>query len=145
MKTGKYGRLPPKQVREEQWDKTQAAIASHDRRENYYGLMMPGREYLLRMDRNATRFIIVSKKAGLCERRLTGSASALKLPHESGALYNMLSHIIYNGLNMTEDRMLRPIAGQVPGSTGSSWISTATLQDSAVKNALMGNRGRKRT
>ena len=34
-----------------------------------------------------------------------------ELPHESGTLYNMLSHIIYNGLNMTKIES-RPVEGR---------------------------------
>ena len=58
--------------------------------------------------------------------------------HESGALYNMLSHIIYNGLNMTKIES-RPIPDK-------NWQYRffvdfdGNLQDSAVKNALMGIR-----
>ena len=56
--------------------------------------------------------------------------------HESGTLYNMLSHIIYNGLNMTKIES-RPI-------TGKNWQYRffvdfeGNLKDSAVKNALRG-------
>ena len=59
-----------------------------------------------------------------------------ELPHESGTLYNMLSHIIYNGLNMTKIES-RPI-------TGRNWEYRffvdfeGNLEQSAVKNALRG-------
>ena len=33
---------------------------------------------------------------------LIKSVSDYELPHESGSLYNSLSHFIYNGLNMTK-------------------------------------------
>lgn len=59
-----------------------------------------------------------------------------ELYHESGTLYHMLSHIIYNGLNMTKIES-RPIPGK-------NWQYRffvdfeGNLQDSAVKNALRG-------
>ena len=58
-----------------------------------------------------------------------------ELPHESGTLYNMLSHIIYNGLNMTkiESRDHRQeLAVQILVDF------EGNLKDSAVKNALRG-------
>ena len=62
----------------------------------------------------------------------------LKLIHESGALYHALSHLIYNGLNMTKIES-RPL-------TGRNWEYRffldfeGNMQDSAVKNALRGLR-----
>ena len=59
-----------------------------------------------------------------------------ELPHASGTLYNMLSHIIYNGLNMTKIES-RPI----PGKTWEYRFFVdfeGNLRDSAVKNALHG-------
>ena len=59
-----------------------------------------------------------------------------ELPHESGSLYNSLSHFIYNGLNMTKIES-RPI-------TNRNWEYRffvdfeGNLSDSAVKNALCG-------
>lgn len=84
---------------------------------------------------NATRFIIVSKKP-IYVKDAHKISIFFELPHESGTLYNMLSHIIYNGLNMTKIES-RPIAGR-------TWEYRffvdfeGNLKDSAVKNALRG-------
>ena len=65
------------------------------------------------------------------------SAYALK-SHMSGSLYNILSHFIYNNLNMTKIES-RPIQGR-------NWEYRffvdfeGNLGDSAVKNALRGIR-----
>ena len=56
--------------------------------------------------------------------------------HASGTLYNVLSHMIYNGLNMTKIES-RPI----PGKTWEYRFFVdfeGNLRDSAVKNALRG-------
>ena len=61
---------------------------------------------------------------------------SFELPHESGTLYHMLSHFIYNGLSMTKIES-RPI-------TGKKWEYRffvdfeGNLEDPAVKNALRG-------
>ena len=81
------------------------------------------------------RYLLISKE------RVTLSGAdkisiCFELPHESGTLYNMLSHIIYNGLNMTKIES-RPIPGK-------SWEYrffvdfTGKLGESAVENALRG-------
>ena len=81
------------------------------------------------------RYLLISKD------RVTLSGAdkisiCFELPHESGTLYNMLSHIIYNGLNMTKIES-RPIPGK-------SWEYrffvdfTGKLGESAVENALRG-------
>ena len=121
-----------KKIREDQ-DKTQAAIASRQAGE-VYGLKILA-ENICYNDKNATRFVIVSKKPVYVKD--AGKISIFfELPHESGTLYNMLSHIIYNGLNMTKIES-RPIAGK-------TWEYRffvdfeGNLKDSAVKNALRG-------
>ena len=59
--------------------------------------------------------------------------------HESGALYHALSHLIYNGLNMTKIES-RPL------EKGRNWEYRffvdfeGNMEDSAVKNALRGLR-----
>ena len=61
-------------------------------------------------DRNTTRFVIVSNK-----RRFVKGAGKMTICFETnnkpGALYNLLSHIIYNELNMTKIES-RPIEGR---------------------------------
>lgn len=84
---------------------------------------------------NATRFIIVTgrhifvkgaKKISIC----------FEVPHESGSLYHMLSHFIYNGLNMNHIES-RPVQGK-------NWEYRffvdfdGNLGDAAVQNALRG-------
>ena len=116
-------------------DKTQAAIASE------YAAKLYGLEILKKgvnqSDTNSTRFIIVTnqkiflkdaKKVSIC----------FEVPHESGSLYHMLSHFIYNNLNMNRIES-RPIEGR-------NWEYRffidfeGNLSDSAVKNALRGLR-----
>lgn len=49
---------------------------------------------------NKTRFLVISKKKEYTRKADTISIS-FSLPHESGSLYNILGHFIFNGLNMT--------------------------------------------
>ena len=114
-------------------DKGVAAIASREAGE-VFGLKVLA-ENICREKANSTRFIIVSRKPEYEEK--AGKISiCFELPHESGTLYNMLSHIIYNGLNMTKIES-RPIPGK-------SWEYrffvdfTGKLGESAVENALRG-------
>lgn len=114
-------------------DRTQAAIASREAGE-VYGLKVL-EENICRNDQNVTRFIIVGK-APVYEKNAGKISICLELPHASGSLYHMLSHIIYNGLNMTKIES-RPI----PGKTWEYRFFVdfeGNLQDSAVKNALRG-------
>ncbi len=79
--------------------KSQAAIASVNAAREY-GLQVL-QENINYNNTNTTRFIIVGKK-----RVYTKQASKIcvcfEIPHSSGTLYNMLSHFIYNGLNLTK-------------------------------------------
>ncbi len=119
----------------EDGDKSQAAVASE------YAAKLYGLEVLQKginqSGDNSTRFIIVTnqkiflkdaKKVSIC----------FELPHESGSLYHMLSHIIYNNLNMNRIES-RPIEDR-------SWEYRffidfeGNLSDSSVKNALRGLR-----
>ena len=50
---------------------------------------------------NTTRFIIVTNKKVFLEGAEKISLY-FEVPHESGSLYNILSHIIFNNLNMTK-------------------------------------------
>ena len=84
---------------------------------------------------NATRFIIVSGK-----RVFTSKAEKISIcfegMHESGSLYHMLSHFIYNGINMNHIES-RPVQGK-------NWEYRffvdfeGNLNDAAVQNALRG-------
>lgn len=121
-----------KKVKEEQ-DLSQAAIASREAGK-LFGLV-PLAEHICHNGQNVTRFIIVSKKP--VYKKDAGKLSVcFELPHESGSLYHLLSHIIYNGLNMTKIES-RPI----PGKTWEYRFFVdfeGNLKDSAVKNALRG-------
>ena len=61
-----------------------------------------------------------------------------ELPHQSGSLYGILSHFIYNDLNMTKIES-RPIKGK-------QWEYRffvdfeGNMEDGAVKNAIRGLR-----
>ncbi|MBQ7614174.1 MAG: prephenate dehydratase [Butyrivibrio sp.] len=116
-------------------DKSQAAIAGENAAE-VYGLKIL-KEGINQADSNSTRFIIVTnqkvylkdaKKISLC----------LEIPHEAGSLYHIMSHFIYNNLNMTKIES-RPIEDR-------NWEYRffidfdGNLEDSGVKNALRGLR-----
>lgn len=116
-------------------DVTQAAIASAYAAKTY-GLTIL-EEGVNDIKNNSTRFIIIcnqkiflkdAKKVSIC----------FEVPHESGSLYHMLSHFIYNNLNMSKIES-RPIEGR-------NWEYRffidfeGNLADSAVKNALRGLR-----
>lgn len=113
--------------------KTQAAIAS-PLTADIYGLKVL-EEAIQDNQNNSTRFIIVTGK-----KVYTTNASRIsivfEIPHESGSLYRMLSHFIYNGLNMTNIQS-RPIPGK-------NWEYRffvdfdGCLGDTAVLNALRG-------
>ena len=121
-----------KKVREQN-DITQAAIASREAG-RVFGLSVLA-ENICHNEQNVTRFIIVSSKP-VYEKTAGKVSVCFELPHESGTLYNMLSHIIYNGLNMTKIES-RPI----PGRTWEYRFFVdfeGNLEDSAVKNALRG-------
>ncbi|MCM1327122.1 MAG: prephenate dehydratase [Lachnoclostridium sp.] len=123
-----------KKVAEEK-DKSQAAIAG-EQAGRIYGLEVL-KKGVNHSDTNSTRFIIVTnqkvfrtdaKKVSIC----------FEVAHESGSLYRMLSHFIYNNLNMTKIES-RPIENR-------NWEYRffvdfeGNLADSAVKNALRGLR-----
>lgn len=117
----------------EEGKKENAAIASL-RAADCYGLA-PLMECLNRESTNSTRFIIIGKqkvylsdasKVSLC----------FELPHASGTLYNMLSHFIYNDLNMTKIES-RPISGR-PWEYRFFVDVEGNLQDAGMKNAITG-------
>lgn len=126
--------LAAKQVKEEA-DPTRAAIAS-ERAAKIYGLDIM-ESHVNDVGSNATRFFIISKK-----RQYTKNANkvsiSFSLPHESGTLYNALSHLIFNDLSMTNIESV-PLRDR-------EWEYrffidvTGNLKDPAVKNALRGIR-----
>ncbi len=116
-------------------DPTKAAVASR-RAAELYGLDILA-ENINYGENNETRFVVLSKK-----RQYTSDAGkvtiSFTLLHESGTLYNIISHFLYNDLNMShiesvplpdmqwEYRFYIDIMGN--------------LHDPAVKNALQGIR-----
>ena len=119
----------------EEGDASQAAVAS-EHAGGIYGLEVLRRK-VNHSGTNSTRFIIVTNQKIF--KKDAGKVSiCFEVPHESGSLYHMLSHFIYNGLNMTKIES-RPIEGR-------NWEYRffidfeGNLADSAVKNALRGLR-----
>ena len=121
-------------------DKSQAAVCSA------YAAKVHGLEVLEANindnPNNSTRFIVVTnqkiflkdaKKISIC----------FEVPHESGSLYQLLSHFIYNNLNMTKIES-RPVEGR-------NWEYRffvdfeGNLADPAVKNAIRGLREESRS
>ena len=121
-----------KKIAQEQ-DISKAAIASPFAAK-FFGLSIL-QEGIYTNAGNSTRFIIVTKNKIYCKNAGKISVS-YELPHESGSLYNSLSHFIYNGLNMTKIES-RPIPNR-------NWEYRffldfeGNLSESAVKNALLG-------
>ncbi len=116
-------------------DKSQAAIAS-SLAAQIYGLDII-EEGINQADSNSTRFIVVTNQKVFLKG--AGKISlCLEIPHEAGALYHIMSHFIYNNLNMTKIES-RPIEDK-------DWEYRffidfdGNLEDSAVKNALRGLR-----
>lgn len=116
-------------------DKTQAAIASE------YAAKLYGLEVLKKgvnqSSTNSTRFIIVTNQK-IFRRDAKKVSICFEVPHESGSLYHMLSHFIYNNLNMNRIES-RPIEDR-------NWEYRffidfdGNLSDGAVRNALRGLR-----
>ncbi len=121
-----------KKVKEDN-DPTQAAIAG-EINGRLYGLSVMERS-IQDVKGNRTRFIVVGKEC--VYRKDAGRVSiSFELPHEKGSLYRVLSHIIFNGLNMTKIES-RPIRDR-------QWEYRffidfdGNLQQDAVQNALRG-------
>jgi len=92
----------------EKQDITQAAIASK-RAGKMFGLSLL-KEDIHDEDHNSTRFIIITNEK-IFLKGAERTSICFELPHKSGALYHMLSHFIYNNINMTRIES-RPIAGK---------------------------------
>ena len=92
----------------EEMDITQGAIASV-KAASRYGLTIL-KECINYEDNNSTRFIIIGKER-IFLKKSNKVSICFVLPHESGTLYNMLSHIIFNNLNMTKIES-RPLSGK---------------------------------
>ncbi len=119
----------------EEGDPTQAAIAG-EQAGKAYGLEIL-QKGVNQSGSNSTRFIIVTNQK-IFRKDAKKISICFEVPHESGSLYHMLSHFIYNNLNMTKIES-RPIEDR-------NWEYRffidfeGNLADSAVKNALRGLR-----
>ena len=116
-------------------DPTQAAIGSE------YAARLYGLEILAENihydNNNSTRFIIVSRNK-MFRSDARRVSICFNTRHSQGSLYNILSHIIYNQLNMTLIES-RPIPDS-PWEYRFFVDFEGNLNDSAVKNALRGIR-----
>lgn len=126
--------IAAKKVLEDQ-DKAQAAVCST------YAAKIHGLEVLVdeindEAD-NSTRFIVVTNQK-IFLKDASKISIEFELPHESGSLYNILSHFIYNDLNMTKIAS-RPIKGR-PWEYCFFVDFEGNLEDPAVKNAIRGLR-----
>ena len=119
----------------EDGDCTQAAVGSKFAAE-LFGLEVLA-ENIYFNKKNSTRFIIVTNQR-IFRKGANKISICFETPHSSGSLYDMLSHIIYNNLNMNNIES-RPIPGK-------NWEYRffvdfeGNLNDGAVKNALRGIR-----
>ena len=110
-----------------------AAIASRAAA-SYYGLEIL-QEGGMSEEKNATRFIVIS--ANRCFVRTSNKISiCIELPHACGSLYHMLSHFIFNGLNLVKIES-RPIPEQ-PFEYRFFIDFEGNPGDPAVRNALRG-------
>lgn len=116
-------------------DLVQAPIASR-RAAKEYGLEVLA-DSIQQEKNNCTRFIIIGQKE-IYTPDSNKLALCIELPHKSGSLYQILSHFLYNDLNMTQIES-RPIPGR-------NWEYRffvdveGNLDDPAVQNALRGIR-----
>jgi len=116
-------------------DMTQVAIAS-EYAGKAYGLEVL-KKGVNQSETNSTRFIIVTNQK-IFRKDAKKISICFEVPHQSGSLYHMLSHFIYNNLNMCKIES-RPIEER-------NWEYRffidfeGNLADGAVKNALRGLR-----
>ena len=123
-----------KKILEDQ-DKTQAAVCSAYAAK-VYGLSVLVDE-INNEPNNSTRFIVVTNQK-IFLKEADKISICFELPHESGSLYRILSHFIYNDLSMTKIES-RPIEGR-------NWEYRffvdfeGNMAEPAVKNAIRGLR-----
>lgn len=121
-------------------DRTQAAVCSA------YAAKVHGLSVLVDgindEENNFTRFIVVTNQK-IFRKDADKISICFEVAHESGSLYHLLSHFIYNDLNMTKIES-RPVEGR-------SWEYRffvdfeGSLSDGAVKNAIRGLREESRS
>lgn len=116
-------------------ERKKAAVCSTYAAE-YYGLEVL-QEKINHNENNATRFIIVTNQK-IFLKDATKISICFEAAHESGSLYHLLSHFIYNDLNMIKIES-RPVEGR-------NWEYCffvdfeGNMADGAVKNAIRGLR-----
>ena len=112
---------------------TKAAICS-ERAAKMYGLQILKRE-VNDEGNNTTRFVIMSKKKQY--RKDAGKVSiSFSVPHESGSLYNILTHFMFNNVSMSNIES-RPLPGR-KWEYGFYVDVIGNLNDPAIRNALAG-------
>ncbi|WP_455717023.1 bifunctional chorismate mutase/prephenate dehydratase [Anaerosporobacter sp.] len=117
----------------EDGDITQAAIGS-TKAAQCYGLKIL-KESINFDDTNCTRFIVIANQK-IFLRDANKVSICFELPHKSGTLYNMLSHFIYNNINMVKIES-RPINGK--NFEYRFFVDVeGNLRDAGVMNALRG-------
>lgn len=114
-------------------DRSVAAIGSRQAAA-YYGMKIL-KENICHGRANSTRFIIVAKEK-IYEKRADKISICFEVPHRSGSLYNILSHFIYNDLNMNRIES-RPIVDR-PWEYHFFVDFEGSLNEPAVRNALRG-------
>lgn len=130
----------------EDGQKNQAAIASTVTAD-IYGLEIL-KNNINYSDENSTRFIIVSGKK-ICLKEAEKVSICFEVSHESGSLYHMLSHFIFNNLNMVKIES-RPIKDKsfeyrffvdMEGNLGDGAVQNALkgLQEGALYLKVLGN------
>lgn len=126
--------------------KSQAAIASQAAA-GIYGLEIL-KDSINYSDENSTRFIIVSGKK-ICLKKAEKVSICFEISHESGSLYHMLSHFIFNNLNMVKIES-RPVKDKsfeyrffvdMEGNLGDGAVQNALkgLQEGALYVKVLGN------
>ncbi|XCP83406.1 prephenate dehydratase [Roseburia hominis] len=116
-------------------DPAQAAVCS-EYAAKYYGLEILEKRINFEAD-NATRFIVITNQKVFL-KDASKISICFEVPHESGSLYHLLSHFIYNNLNMTKIES-RPVEGR--SFEYRFFVDfDGNLADAAVKNAIRGLR-----
>lgn len=116
-------------------DRSKAAVCS-EYAAKVYGLHVL-KHQINHNTENSTRFIIVTNQKVFLKHAQKISL-CFELPHESGSLYRLLSHFIYNDLNLCKIES-RPVEGR-------SWEYRffvdveGNMADPSVKNAIRGLR-----
>ena len=88
------------------------------------------------LSNNTTRFVIITNARRFL-KNANKTSIVFETANEAGTLYNLLSHIIYNGLNMNKIES-RPIEGNVEGKRWNFRFFEGNIDDPRVMNELRG-------